>query len=160
MSTQLYVYRFPKKELWSVLDHIKEWYKENHIAFIASKSLLKKAEEPFPQALDMVDAIASDTATELQLFELEDFYYMRVLEKGYFFMNHCNEFPELTPIFYDTRSDVPEEMQQFEYLVDIIDDMISNTKYLIYPLVTKEFAATYFWKIYGDMNKQEKITKE
>lgn len=155
MSNVMYAYRFSRDKLWEVINEIDTWYKEHHISYITARRMTE-SDEHFHNCSEIVDVISDNTKTTLQLFEIDGYYYMRVLEDGYFFLNNCSEFKAIERVFYDDRTDLTEEEKQWRWLVDALDDLIKKRQYLLYPLTDKEQASRYMWDLFAEKWSKEK----
>jgi hypothetical protein len=73
----------------------------------------------------------------IEVFIRGDKTYIFDSGSTYLFMNNYkSEGWNITPIFYDTRSESPRE--DMEYLASAIDEMRTSNHFLIFPLITEE----------------------
>jgi glutaredoxin 2 len=87
----------------------------------------------------------------------EDWLF-RVLGQGYYFMNNWDKF-DVTPVFYDNRTDIPLEHEPNEEIADWLDIQIRQRNYLVNPIVDYSILSEYMWKRAFNYAKQHKEEK-
>ena len=145
MSTTFFLYSFKKESMFELFSHIKQFYHEHHISRGWINHYFKKC-----QTRDEVDDKAMVFKkewyfrikeefgfAELQVFEMDNHWYFRVLESNYFFMKQFEKQGwDITPVFYDDRTD--ECNATLEALSNELDQLIQRDHYLVYPLVSDD----------------------
>lgn len=145
MSTVMYAYKVSQKDLWETLKNIRNFYQENHAAFLLVKKLneaAKPKETIGEQYFAAVDRISKQFTVTFQMFLIDNEWYFRVLSSDYFFMNNHTKF-NVTPVWYDNRTDIPEECKDNEKYADIMETMIYNKQYFLCPIVDKDILETF-----------------
>lgn len=125
------LYEIDKDKWWDFAAKVLVLY-QNESFQILMFNQLKEAEE-YNQMITWSQR--QDWHVELQVFEKGEDYFFRVLEAGYFFMNHNDQFPELILHFYDDHSDIDEEMEKQRPWVEWMDKRIKNRQYMLYPVI-------------------------
>ena len=142
MSTVMYCYKVSKDQWWEVFDLIKNYYFENHRGFKIVRNLsdkITKEDLLFHQAYNTLEDL--DLSCEIQIFEIENEYYFRVLEDGYFFMNNRSKIApgKFLDCFYDDRTDILPEEEKNLSISEKIDALIKNRHYFVsYVLKVRE----------------------
>lgn len=144
MSTVCYAYKIKTTEFWPFTKKIREFYENTGIVKHVKEQLKIARENRDSKALTELWSTfnflgdSSHIKAQLQVFMGEDDIYFRVLETGYYFINNHTEFPELTPVFYDDRSDVSEEDRALLPVVEWIDERIDAREYFLYPVMDSD----------------------
>jgi hypothetical protein len=150
MSTVMYCFRIKKEELWPFCDNLRAFYKENSlISFlikIAGKQKFNNNKETISKTLE---AIKNDKYhVDLQLFEEnKSTWLFRVLEYGYLFMNSYTQFDQIKPVFYDDRSDVPEDQEANLSIAEQIDAFAEVKQYFIVPIIDEDYLYNYWFEL-------------
>ena len=145
MSTVMYAYRVPNKQLWLFLDAMRAFYVEHNMAYTVMGEIARRAdrEAAFAQARQWAGQV--DLHVSVQLFQDGATWLLRVLENGYFFLNHWEQFAAyVTPVFYDDRSDVSPAEEANAPIAERLDALIANRYYLLAPLIDKDELLRYF----------------
>jgi len=136
MSTKMYCYRIEKDQLWPFLDRVRQYYLDRE----GICQLLKTFEQSL-EGLDkaMLYATDRDFHVDVQLFDEGKTWLFRILEAGYFFMNsQKKQFPEIEQVFYDDRTDVPDECLKNEEAADWVDEQLRQRHYLMAPIISQK----------------------
>lgn len=137
MSTKMYNYRLPKADWWVFAKACREYYLVNHPVM----EILKASGEGLASYNKITEAVDCfvEYPVNLQLFDEGDTYLVRPLEIGYFFMNHYDKFaPDLTPVTYDNRTDVPPEDEKNKIVAEWVDAKIHNGEYLTFTVMDRD----------------------
>jgi hypothetical protein len=147
MSTVMHCFKIKKTELWSFCDNLRTFHREEAAIFQFLK--IAKTEEVHSFVHD------SHYHVNLQLFEEnESTWLIRVLENGYLFLNRWQQFNQIKPVFYDDRSDMPEEQEDNLAIAEWIDAFLKVKQYFIVPIIDKDYLYNYWFEL------QEKKVKE
>lgn len=118
-------------------DKLTSWLKINSFPFTAKKALTMQ--EWFELSRE------EDYHTELQLFEVEDRWLIRIISNSYIIENNLAEFPELVPCVYDNRSDMTPEEEQNEKYAKIADELIDRQHYYLVPVINEKTIFNFGW---------------
>ena len=152
MSTKMYAYRVEKAQLWPLVDQVRDWYEKNEAVFYLMDAHRKTRANQELSAAEHFAAwsagqdLAADRGNyvELQLFDEGDTWLCRVLERGYAFMNHYEkEHWPIEGVFYDDRSDMPEEWEKNLATVDWMEEKIQARHWFCVDIVAKYILADY-----------------
>lgn len=180
MSLNYHGYKVKKKELWNVVEKIRELYKKEHKTAKSIRLIIDEwLEEDDLQHKDLSEAVfnlidfftdeacpeegyKSNRLVELQLYDLnKNEYSFRVLENGYFFMNEVSErIDEITNFSYDNRTPLTEEEDERENEIDKIVDMQENEKYMLIPILTKDHLFDIHMRGYKEEEIKNKIKNQ
>jgi len=142
MSIKLYIYKIEDGKLWHVINAINELYAEQHLLMLSLTGRVKMGgdkSELLKELFEIADhAKETEFQVTLQVFELNNQTYFRVLESTYMFMNTYQQIPYITPIFYDGRSESSEGNESKIALSDDIDTLIEIRHYLLYPVIDRD----------------------
>jgi hypothetical protein len=141
----MYAYRVPTTQLWPFLDAVRAYYIEHNLAYTVMGEIARRADDA---ALAHARQWANHTELHvtLQLFQDGETWLLRVLERGYFFLNHWRQVAAyLTPVFYDDRSDVPSDAEANAAIAERLDEQIAGRRYLLAPLIDTAELLHYFW---------------
>jgi hypothetical protein len=145
MSTVMYVYRVPAPRLWSLLDALRAYYVEHNMAFTVMTEIACRTQ---PDALMHARQWADHTELHAtgQLFQAGDTWLLRILENGYFFLNHWPAFTGFVqPVFYDDRTDVPVNEAANASIAEWLDEQIAKRHYLLAPLIDTDTLMRHYW---------------
>jgi len=143
MSTVMYAYRVPNSQLWPFLDALRAYYVENDMAYKIMRQIRTDPQAAYTKA--RMWANRTDLYVTVQLFQDGDTWLLRVLEDGYFFLNHWQQFTAyLTPVFYDDRTDVPPAEEANEPIAERLDAQIASKHYLLAVIVDRDEMLRYF----------------
>ena len=148
MSTVMYVYRVDKAVWWDVVGRVREFYLAE---FPMIQAMSAAADAMFDRGADRyatikyLDAIAAgftrdpneSWSVELQVFDAGDDWLIRPLERGRFLLAHHEQFPELRPVFYDGRTDVPPEHEANYEVATWMDEQIDAHRFFIYEVLSR-----------------------
>ncbi len=158
MSVRLYTFRITKALWWDTLASIRGVYlAEYPIAqamTVMANALIEKAETDRSgdiatklQMLSLLDTF-SDTYTkdpdegwsvEFQVFDEGDTWLIRPLERGSFLLGRHERWPELQPVFYDTRTDEPSvNVPANRATSEWVDEQIKAHRYFVVPVLSRE----------------------
>lgn len=149
MSTVMYSYRVDKSDWWDVATRIRAFYLTE---FPMIKAMKAAADAMFEggknryQTIKFLDAIADgytrnpdeSWSVELQVFDAGADWHLRPLERNHFMLNHYEQFPELRPVFFDNRSDVPEHQEPNREIAVWVDEQIDAHRYFIFEVLSRE----------------------
>jgi hypothetical protein len=141
----MYCYRVDKAKLWEVVDQVRAWYeKESAVYYLLGKYREDRtSQESWKKAHEL--ARNQQNHVELQLFDEGESWLFRVLEQGYSFMNHYEKMEwGVHPVFYDDRSDMPEEWETNYETTEWLDDLISKGHYFMVSIVDQNRLDSYF----------------
>ena len=145
MSTVMYAYRVPNGQLWPFLDALRAFYVEHNMAYTVMGEIARRAdrETAFTNARQW--AGHTDLHVAVQLFQDGATWLLRVLENGYFFLNHWEQFAAyVTPVFYDDRSDVSPAEEANAPIAERLDAQIAGKRYLLAVIVDRDELLHYF----------------
>lgn len=157
MSTVFYGYRIKKRDFWSFLDKVRTEYKRDSLSLLRVQVLYKAIISEtikYHEALTDLKKNEEVTVVRLQLFDRGNYFYFRVLECGYYFMNRHEEWSEVEPVFYDSRTDIPPEHKKNRKIVDWIDNEIRQRHYFIAHIVDYEDMSRWLWDMW---EKQKEV---
>lgn len=146
MSTVFYGYRIGKESLWPFTKRMREFYLDEHPTArvhltIGEDASWEKRYAHF-QALKSHGWFDAWPSVELQLFDFGGSWIFRVLERGHQFGNAFADgrFPEVEPVWLDTRSDgqSEEEVAELKPIVDRVEVMIRERHYFLWPVVNEQ----------------------
>lgn len=150
MSTVMHCYRIKREDWWGFAAQVRDYYLNDNLM----KTIIKKsgAEISGSEVLRLAEFMAKHEPINLQIFEENDgrHYLIRVLELGYRFMNnYAKQGWPVKPVFYDNRTDLSPEEEANKETAEWIDEMISQRRYLIYPIIADAddwFQIVWDWK--------------
>lgn len=134
LSTVMYCYRIPKSKLWEFVEQMREFYLHNSGKARYARILWASSEEPDGYKIFQEYIANRENHIELQLFDFGNDWIFRVLEQGYLFMNSLEQF-SVESVFYDDRTEVPEECEVNKEFVDQIDELVSCQRYFLVNVV-------------------------
>jgi hypothetical protein len=140
MSTVMYCFRIKKEELWPFCDNLRTFHREEAIIF----QLLEKAKTK------EIHNFASDIHyhVNLQLFEEnENTWLFRVLENSYLFLNNWQQFNQIESVFYDDRSNMPEEQEGNLAIAEWVDTLLKAKQYFTVPIIDKDYLYNYWFEL-------------
>jgi len=146
MSTVMYCYRVPNVQLWPFLDALRAYYAEQNMAYTVMGEIARQADldTALPHARQW--AAHTELHVTVQLFQDSDTWLLRVLESGYFFLNHWQQFAAyVTPVFYDDRSDVAADEEPNAPIAEWLDAQIAGKRYLLAPIIDTDELLRCFW---------------
>jgi hypothetical protein len=147
MSTVMYCYRVKDTHLWACLDAIRADYHAHNMAFTVMANIAKRGDPTEAHAHARAWAANTDLHVSIQLFQDGDTWLLRVLEGGYFFLNHWEHFAAyLMPVFYDDRTDVPEADLPNKAIAERMDALITARRYLLAVVVDADELMNYFFE--------------
>ena len=160
MSTVFYGYKVETQNLWEVLDRIRDYYKRVHFIYrikvdrnekdLEDENIRKEFLESLRNMLFKKE-FADNVNVDLQLFNFDDFYIFRILESGYQFMNSgykavTLDYPDsIYPVFYDDRTDIPDNDLENKVLVDEIDGLVRQKHYFMVSIVESGYEIYHYY---------------
>ena len=145
MSTVMYVYRVPAPQLWPLLDALRAYYVEHNMTYTVMTEIARRGQpDALAHARKWADHI--ELHVTVQLFHDGDTWLLRILENGYFFLNHWQEFARFVqPVFFDDRTDIPANEEVNAAIAEWLDEQIAKRHYLLAPLIDTDELMCYFW---------------
>jgi hypothetical protein len=165
MSTVLYAYRCPQDKLWDLHAQIRAYSLADsspvkRFWYQMAKDHIQREEGLDYQgnAMKYLDkwSMAGEDSRDNEDIRMQVFYEPNATVLIRFLMNEDphryldtmrsrgHELP-LTPVFYDNRSDVPDDEQMNEIFADWVDDMIRDNQYAIIPILTVKDCHHLLW---------------
>lgn len=116
-----------------------------HKTFPIEKLNDQSADERITALVDIKrEMIDKFLTSDVQLFEIGNVFYGRIIEHGYGMMNKVwdkmRDWPFIREFSYDDRSDPPENVSNLvlnrrRKLVNVLDEMVTERNYFVVPLV-------------------------
>lgn len=159
MGTVMYSYRLAKDDFWPTLLVVRQYYLDNWppLLIFREACYLQDGRSGAIETLRRVEEEVKDHEhlVDVQVFDEGTHYLIRPLEQGHFFTNNADHWPELVPVFYDTRTDDPRTddpnpltEHERRRTAEWTDKQIKLRKYLIYPLISKrDYADIAYWQV-------------
>ena len=150
--------RIAQEDIWEFAHVLREKILDEH--FILGNALLEI------DGYDAAQVIKSDTFHyRLQLFPIDDKFYLRFLSQGYFIENHLEEWKDDLPKSFEqigihTGSQSHDEVDELygegtlDLILYVLDPMIRERRYFIVYIVDEDVLWEFMWDTRRSQNEK------
>jgi hypothetical protein len=158
MSTKFSGGRIAQEDIWEFSRVLREKILSNHLIL---NSAIHEMDRYDASHVIKCDAFHCS----LQLFQIDDKYYLRFLSQGYFIENHLEEWKDDLPKSFEqigihTGSQSHDEVDELygegtlDLILDVLDPMIREHRYFTVVVVDEDVIWDHMWDTLRAKNEQ------
>lgn len=146
MSTVMYNFRVSKQNWWETIAAIRKYFLAHYppinIIREAVEEKAKRSDGETTSAIyDVAEQMGEKFELEFQVFDEGETWLLRPLRwrfDHFTIFSYKNWGIDIKPVFYDNRSDVPEEEERNARVVEWCEEKIKTRQYFTVPVVDQD----------------------